>query len=233
MRCVDEATAVRVQVGSDWQRRFPNAHVGILALDGVSNPVSHAGLERRVRSIESALREGYAGQQRAQLAALPVVQAYQRHYRAFGQTYHVLRQLESVTLKGKPLASPSALVLAMFAAELESLLLTAAHDLDALVPPIVVDTSTDGERFVGIGEREHTLRAGDMLMRDAEGIISAVIYGPDHRTRLQPGTRRVVFTTYAPAEIEVPPVRAHLSEIAELVRLVSPDARTALERVYP
>jgi DNA/RNA-binding domain of Phe-tRNA-synthetase-like protein len=122
--------------------------------------------------------------QRAQLANLPVVQAYQRHYRVFGQTYHVLRQLESVVVKGKPLSSPSALVLAMFAAELDSLLLTAAHDLDALEPPIVIDASVAGERFVGIGAQEHTLRADDMLMRDDAGIISAVVYGPDRRTRL-------------------------------------------------
>jgi hypothetical protein len=34
-----------------------------------------------------------------------------------GQTYHVLRQLESVALRGKPLTSRSSLVLAMVAVE--------------------------------------------------------------------------------------------------------------------
>src|SRR5437588_219970 len=77
----------------------------------------------------------YRGQTRADLVAIANVQPYARHYRAFGQTYHVLRQLESVALKGKPLTSPSTLVLAMFAAELESLLLTAGHDLDAVQLP--------------------------------------------------------------------------------------------------
>src|SRR5579859_2556106 len=223
----------RVEVAPGWLRHFPGAHVGMLALEGVTNPSSNEALERRVHDIEAALRARYAGYQRPRLAALPVMQAYQRHYRNFGQTYHVLRQLETVTLKSKPLSSPSALVLAMFAAELDSLLLTAAHDVDALEPPIVIDASIEGERFVGIGDREQSLHAGDMLMRDAAGIISAVIYGPDERTRLQPGTRRVLFTTYAPADIDPRMVRAHLGEIAELVRLVSPDARTTLHEVYP
>ena len=230
---MNESLELRVQVAPGWTQTIPGAHVGMLAIEGVSNPSSHDELERRAGEMVSTLRERYAGQQRAQLAALPVISAYQRHYRAFGQTYHVLRQLESVALKGKPLASPSALVLAMFAAELDSLLLTAAHDLDALVPPIVIDASTEGERFVGLGGREHILHAGDMLMRDRDGIISAVIYGPDQRTQLHAGTKRVLFTTYAPADIDPRAVRPHLSKIAELVRLVCPAALTVLERVYP
>jgi DNA/RNA-binding domain of Phe-tRNA-synthetase-like protein len=230
---VDEARELEVEVAAGWYERFPGAHVGVLALSDVTNPSSNAVLEERVEQIEASLRQRYAAQQRAQLAALPVIQAYQRHYRAFGQTYHVLRQLESVTLKGKALASPSALVLAMFAAELDSLLLTAAHDLDTVLSPIQIDTSNEGERFVGIGGRQHSLHAGDMLMRDRAGIISAVVYGPDERTRLRPETERVAFTTYAPADIDVGQIHAHLAQIAELVRLVSPAARTSLEGVYP
>jgi len=45
----------------------------------------------------------------------PVLRAYQTHYKPFGQTYHVLRQLESVALKGRPILSPGGtLVSAMF-----------------------------------------------------------------------------------------------------------------------
>jgi hypothetical protein len=103
-----------------WREAFPEAHVGLLALEHVINPPHHAELELLVRDLETRLRERFAGADRTTLTALPVIHAYVRHYRAFGQNYHVLRQLESVALKGKSLASPSALVLAMFAAELES-----------------------------------------------------------------------------------------------------------------
>jgi DNA/RNA-binding domain of Phe-tRNA-synthetase-like protein len=207
--------------------------VGVLVMDGVANPRAHAGLEARVIDIEASLRQRYAGMQRAELAALPTVQAYLAHYKAFGQNYHVLRQLESVALKGKPLASPSALVLAMFAAELDSLLLTAGHDLAAVETPVVLDASRGGERFVGIGGQEHLVRGGDMLMHDARGIISAVIYGPDQRTRLNADTRSALFTTYAPAGIETALIEGHLEQIAELVRCVSPEATTRLSGSYP
>ena len=71
-----------------------------------------------------------------------------------------MRQLESVAVKGKPLASPSALVRAMFAVELHNLLLTAGHDADTVQPPLVVDRSNADERFVGLGHRPDVGRAG-------------------------------------------------------------------------
>lgn len=223
---------LNVQVAPAWRTCFGGARVGMLAIDAVTNPRSHAELERRVAEIETALREKHRDQHRADLTALPTVQAYQRHYRAFGQTYHVVRQLESVALKSKPLASPSALVLAMFAAELESLVLTAAHDLDSVEPPVVVDASRAGDRFVGIGGQEHTMRADDMCIRDASGIVSAVVYGPDRRTRLSEATTRVLFTSYVPAEIDDAIPRRHLERIAELVRLVSPEAQVGSVELY-
>jgi DNA/RNA-binding domain of Phe-tRNA-synthetase-like protein len=190
----------------------------------VVNSAASKELERHARDVEERLRKRYVDADRAALNKLPIIQAYQRHYRGFGQTYHVLRQLETVALKGKSLASRSTLVLAMFVTELETLLLTAGHDLDAVAPPLVLDCSTAGEQFVGIGGQDQVLRADDMLMRDSEGIISAVVYGPDQRTRLGEQTKRVMFTTYAPAGISEESVHEHLQQLAAAVRLASPAA---------
>jgi DNA/RNA-binding domain of Phe-tRNA-synthetase-like protein len=194
-------------------------------MHGVSNAERHPALDRRLSDLQSELRVRYAAADRAALASLPVVQAYQAHYRPFGQTYHVLRQLESVALKGRDVASPGgALVSAMFGAELSSLLLTAGHDVAALALPLVVDCSKTGDRFVGINGQEHELKPGDMLMRDGLGIISAVLHGPDQRTRLTETTTSALFVTYAPAGISAEAVRSHLDRIAEYVRLSDPSA---------
>jgi DNA/RNA-binding domain of Phe-tRNA-synthetase-like protein len=72
-----------------------------------------------------------------------------------------------------------------------------------------------------------------MLIRDQVGIISAVVYGPDQRTRLGPQTRRVLFTTYAPDGIAPDSVTRHLEQLAGLVGLVAPCATTRLLRIYP
>ena len=73
---------------------------------------------------------------RPALLSHPVLQAYDAYYRQFKKTYHVQLQLESILFKGKSIPSVAALVEAMFMAEMNDLLLTAGHDLDALhLPP--------------------------------------------------------------------------------------------------
>jgi len=196
-------------------------------MDDVSNAGETPALAAALRELETRLRERFGGLDRAQLRELPVVRAYEAHYRPFGQNYHVLRQVESVALKGRPIASPGgSLVSAMFAAELSNLLLTAGHDVDAVLEPLCVDCSRAGDRFIGIGRQEREVRPGDMLMRDGDGIISAVLYGPDARTRLSATTTRALFVTYAPNGIDADTLRGHLEQLAEYVRLASPAART-------
>ena len=66
-----------------------------------------------------------------------------------------------------------------------------------------------------------------MLMRDGQGIISAVLNGPDQRTRLSETTTRALFVTYAPAGISPAAVQAHLDQIVDYVRLADPHAEVA------
>jgi len=219
------ADRVPIEASAEWRGTFPDAYVGCLQMHGVTNAERHPALDQRLLELQSELRARYASADRAALASLPVVQAYQAHYRPFGQTYHVVRQLESVAVKGRDLASPGgALVSAMFAAELGSLLLTAGHDVAALVPTLAVDCSRTGDRFVGINGQERELKPGDMLMRDGVGIISAVLHGPDQRTRLSETTTSALFVTDAPAGIPRAGVQRHLDQIAANVRLTNPGA---------
>jgi DNA/RNA-binding domain of Phe-tRNA-synthetase-like protein len=222
------ADRVPIAASAEWRLAFPGACVGCLHVRRVSNADMHPALDQPLLDLQSELRVRYAAADRAALASLPVVQAYQAHYRPFGQTYHVLRQLESVALKGRDVASPGgALVSAMFAAELRSLLLTAGHDVATLAPPLVVDCSKAGDRFVGINGQERELKPGDMLMRDGLGIISAVLHGPDQRTRLSETTTSALFVTYAPAGISPDQVQRHLDQITAYVRLTDPHAEVA------
>ena len=124
---------MQVSISDAWRQAFPDAHVGVLLLDHVRNRVDSAALTAHLHKLETEVRRRYAGFDRARLADLEVISAYQQHYRRFGQTYHLLGQLESVALKARPLTSPGgALVAAMFAAEIDHVLLTAGHDADVV-----------------------------------------------------------------------------------------------------
>ena len=211
-------------VSESWRSAYPGASAGILAMSGVHNPAQHAGLAQRKAELEKMLQERFAGLERAALEALPVMQAYQAYYQRFKKTFHILLQLESVALKGKPIPSVAGLVEAMFMAELKNGLLTAGHDLDILRPPIEVKAAQGNERYVLLRGQETALKAGDMYMEDRQGIISSVLYGPDQRTQITPSTRRVLFAVYAPPGIGKEAVEQHLNEIQENTRLVAPQA---------
>jgi DNA/RNA-binding domain of Phe-tRNA-synthetase-like protein len=121
----------------------------------------------------------------------------------------------------------------MFMAELDNLLLTAGHDLEAVQMPVRVDVARDDERYVRINGHEETLKAGDMIIADEQGVLSSVIYGPDRRTQITPQTRRVLFTTYAPSGVGRDVVGKHLEGIRENVLLIAPGAQVVQLRVYP
>lgn len=219
-------------VSEAWKTTYPGAAVGVLAMRGVVNPEHHPALEQRKAELANQLRSQFSGYDRATLKTLPTVQAYNAYYKRFKKSYHVQLQLESVVFKGKSIPRVAALVESMFMAELKNLLLTAGHDLDAVQMPVGIDVAKGAERYVRLNGQEQKLKPGDMMIADAQGVISSVIYGPDRRTQITAGTRRVLFTVYAPAGIEERAVYDHLQDIRANVLLVAPEAHVELLEVY-
>lgn len=128
---------IEIEVNGRFHQTFSNSHVGILLVSNIDSSKCPTPLEARKREIEVRLREKYLGFSRADFLELPILQAYRHYYKQFNKTYHVQLQLESVVQKGKSLPSVSPLVDANFAAELQTLILTAGHDADLLEPPIM------------------------------------------------------------------------------------------------
>jgi DNA/RNA-binding domain of Phe-tRNA-synthetase-like protein len=155
---------------------------------------------------------------------LPAIAPYVAHFKRFKKSYHVLHQLESVAIKGKPIPRTAALVEAMFMAELKNQLLTAGHDLDIVQEPAGISVATGKDSYIGLGNRDLQTKVGDMMISDADGILSSIIYGPDQRTRIRPETNRVLFTVYAPAGVNRRLLSDHLSDLKGFVRIVSPQA---------
>jgi DNA/RNA-binding domain of Phe-tRNA-synthetase-like protein len=218
-------------VSPSWATAYPDAVVGVLALENVANPSESAALEARKVALETELRARFGSLTRADLRALPVLQAYEAYYRRFQKSYHVQLQLESVALKGKPIPRVAALVEAMFVAELHNQLLTAGHDLAAIDPPVRLGVASSSETYVLYNGQEQPLKTGDMYIADRQGVISSVVYGPDKRTRIADSTCAVLFTVYGVPGISRDAIEQHLADLAANVRLVSPEARIQLHRL--
>ena len=207
-----------------WRLSHPGALIGLLELSGVENSKSSPRLDERKRETETRLRERYKGFTRQDFLALPVMTAYQGYYKRFDKTYHVLLQIESIVLKGKDLPAVSPLVDANFMAEVETLVLTAGHDVAKLQGSVVMDVSREGDQMTRMNGAFKAIRAGDMIMRDARGVCCSIIYGQDDRSPISPETSHVLYVAYVPPGVPLATVDEQLRRIEENIRMFSPTA---------
>ena len=220
-----------IHVTNAWHTTFAGGHVGLLLIGLVNNSPQLSPLDEHKRTLEAAVRQKYAGMTRADLQQLDSLKAYKSYYRKFNKTYHVQLQLESVVHKGKALPGVNPLVDTCFAAELETHLLTASHDADKLVPPITIDASTGHETLHMMNGERKQIKANDMMMTDAEGVVCTIIYGQDKRTPVTVDTSRVLYVTYAPAGIARTAVAAHHDTLLHNVRLFALDAEVGQQAI--
>ncbi len=220
------------QISNAWKQAYPRAHAGVLVVREAANPPHDARLDERKAALEQQLRARYAGQDRLALLRDPILQAYDAYYRRFRKTYHVQLQLESIVSKGKAIPSVAALVECMFMAEISGLLLTAGHDLDKVHLPLTLEVATGVETYTLLRGDPQLTKAGDMLIRDGEGIISSIIYGPDERTQIAAATHNAVFTVYAPEGITPGNVRQHLEQIRDNILVIAPLSMVELLEVF-
>jgi DNA/RNA-binding domain of Phe-tRNA-synthetase-like protein len=213
--------AVDIEVTPEFRRAYPDGVFGALVVRGVPNRPRPTGLDHEMLRVAQALRARFPCDA---IDGHPVARAYAAHFKRFGGRYPVVHQAKAV-LSGKPIASgSSALVAVMFTAELDNLVLTSGHDLEALAGPLRVDVAAHDDAYTKISGKTQTLKAGDMIVRDRDGVIASVLYGPDHRTRLREESTSALFGAWCPVGATVDVVEGHLAAIARLIRLEWPDA---------
>jgi len=197
----------------------------------VDNHLRPTPLDTHKVTVHAALLERYAGLDRAGLLEQSTLHAYREYYRKFGNTYHVQLQLESILFRGKGLPTVSPLVDAGFAAELETLVLTAAHDYDRLALPLSIDVAIGEETLVQMGGVLKTVKANDILMADATGVVCTILYGQDQHSPVTPATQRVLYVAYAPPGVPGATVERHLETIRANVMCFAPQAGFPVQQV--
>src|SRR3990172_4036179 len=207
------ASPFTISVSDEWKHAYPGAHIGLLLVGNVDNSRQARALDEHKAAVAARMRARFAGYGRKQLQEVDILKAYRNYYKKFDRTYHVQLQLESIVHKGKPLPNVNSLVDANFAAEMESMLLTAGHDADLLVLPVMIDVARGGEQFIQMSGERKTLKANDMMMVDAEGVVCTVLYGQDARTPISPKTSRALYVAYVPPGIAAETVHQHLERI--------------------
>src|SRR5688572_1876934 len=212
-----------ISATGDWRNTHLGGMIGLLEVLGVENAQTSSSLDEQKRETEARLREQYKDFTRQDFLALPVMSAYEKYYKRFDKTYHVLLQVESIVLKGKNLLNVLPLVDANFIAEVETFVLTAGHDVTKLHEPVSIDVSREGDQMTQMNGASKVIRARDMVMKDADGISCSIIYGQDNRSPISADTTHVLFVAYAPPGVPAKIVDSQLQKIEENVRLFSPN----------
>jgi len=210
---------------------YPGFKAGILIVEGIHNVQSDGAIQKMKAELEVNIRQQYAGFSREQLGEVPIIKAYNAYYKKFEKTYHVRSQVESI-IKGKLMSNISAMLDAMFMAELKNIILTAGHDLDTLELPITLSVGDGIETYVQISGSDKKVHQNDLLMRDVQGIISTIVNGPDSRTKLTAQTKNALFAVYVPAEVPKGVVENHLKDIQNAILIFSKEAQTKLLEVF-
>jgi len=206
---------MEVKLSENMREEYSDIKIGILEVRSVINKRGDPRLEEEKRRLEAFIRKNYSD-----VKNLEVIKSYNRFFKKYGKTYPILYQIQSI-LSGRRLPSISAVVEAMFMAELKNMFLTAGHDLDSLKGSLETKLTKGTEKYVKINGKEQRLKAGDIVTTDAVGIISSVIYGPDHRTRVTENTRNHLFFSYFPYGEDDINIKRHFRNILENIRIFS------------
>ncbi len=222
---------IKISGTPEWSAAHPGAVIGLLEISGVENALASPLLNQRKRETEARLRKDCAGFSRKDFLALPAMAAYEKYYKRFTKTYHVLLQVESIVLKAKNLPDVSPLVDANFAAEVDTFVLTAGHDVAKLEEPVSIDVSRPGDELTPMNGNTRPILAGDMVMRDPHGVCCSILYGQDNRSPITAETQHVLYVAYVPPGVPAEAVEAQLRQIEQNVRLFSQQAKVEQSRL--
>ncbi len=209
---------------------YPGAKMGIMVIKDIS--YSSLIPEPMITEFRNNLYGKYAHLERNELKKLYPVDVYITYYKKFGYNYHLLAQLESVLKGKKSMKSASGLLLAMFLSELDGMLLTAGHDFTKLQLPLQLKIADGTEFYQSISEKEVVTVKNDLILCDSKGPVSSILRGPDYKSRITSSTTEVLFSIYAPPDIDADYIKDNLLKLEKSISTLSLSSRTDLLQVF-
>ena len=164
------------------QEQLPNCHLGLVVASGIN-------LDTLAAAVASARREVQRGLASPSAAVLDNLEALEAYFATSGYPFPLAMQRARMLKGGIPNAIP--LVQLLLCAELRHGMLIGIQDSRAIDPPLNVDVATRHESFRGM-RGVVQCKSGEIVIRDARGIIASFFQGPDSRTQLHADSRDIV-----------------------------------------
>jgi len=212
---------MEIELEPELKTKYPEAVFASMIVMNVPNCKKNEVLEERKRKAEMELK-------RMDVERDSVLQSYNAYFNKWGKTYPIEFQINTIRRGGK-LPQVSVLVDSMFVAELKNGILTSGHDLDAIKGDLVFDVSEGGERYLMLNGKEQELKENDIILKDEEGILASVLYGPARRTSITSDTRNVLCFAWCPYRMDDRLITAHLNDILSNLRIVFESATSEIQ----
>ena len=193
---------------------YPTAIFGSLTINKQQNLKKHPDIEQAKRLIEKKIRETYPAPKED-----PIVQRYAGYFDKWGKTYPIEFQINSIK-KGRTFPQVSTHVDCMFMAELENRILTSGHDRDTIQGRPVYDLADEAEEYVKLNGKKQVLLKNDVILKDDDGVLASVLFGPAARTSIIKETVNPLYFAWCPVGIDHVTVDEHLSTIAKFLKIV-------------
>ena len=86
----------------------------------------------------------------------------------------------------------------MFMAEPENRILTSGHDRDTIQGTPVYDLADQGQEYTKINGKKQALQKNDVILKDDDGILTSILYGPSARTSIKMETVNPLYLAWCP-----------------------------------
>jgi hypothetical protein len=128
-------------------------------------------------------------------SVLDNLDAFDKFFALNGQRSPLSAQLTTTSRRGFPATVPPP-VLALLVLEAATGVLMGVQDLDAIQGWAELDVLASAGSFVHMNGATVNCPVGDIVVRDAAGIVASLFRGPDHRTAVTPATTSLVFYVF-------------------------------------
>ncbi|OLS25237.1 MAG: Phenylalanine--tRNA ligase beta subunit [Candidatus Heimdallarchaeota archaeon LC_2] len=206
---------VNVSISNNLQQEFPDLKIAIMKVKNIDYQSDETKLKQEKQKIEKFIGTNYQD-----VKNLDVIKSYNQFFKKFGKVYPIQYQIQSI-IDGKGLPSTIKVVEAMFMAELQTMFLTAGHDLDKIEGNLKVELTDGDEKYLKINQKDQILKPKDLICSDNRGIISSVLYGPDFRTRITKNTENCLFFSYFPYGQDDANINGHFNSILKYIKIIS------------
>ncbi len=149
-----------------------------------------------------------------------MIKNYDSYFKQWKKTYPIEFQIKTIK-DGRRFPKVSALVDVMFLAELNSCILTSGHDLDKIQGNLTFDVSSGGENYLKLNGQEQKLKQNDVILKDGEGLLASILYGPARRTSITMKAKNALYFAWCPYITDEELIKAHLNEILSYISNIS------------